>query len=159
MRYDLREDSAKKLVNNAAAAALALTVLAATACQRDATRAASSGIAPTKPLSSLAEADRSRLCDWEAAWAGGYGKVHRCSAESGVGWSESRSECENSLRDEYGSCGATVAEYERCRRDVWSDPCAPGLLDRPTCAALNPCLRSALEAGVRRSKALRAVKP
>ena len=154
-QQELRDDYVSKFFDHAAAVSLMLTVFVVTACKRDAPRTASSGIAPTKSLSSLSQEERSGLCDWEAAWAGGYGKVQPCSADSAVGWNESRSECEASLHDQYGSCSATVAEFESCRRDIWSDPCAGGVLDRPTCAAMNPCLKAALESGVRRRKALK----
>jgi hypothetical protein len=154
-QHGLRDDDVNNFFNHAAAVSLMLTVFVGTACKRDAPRAASSGIAPTKTLSSLSQEERSRLCDWEAPWAGGYGKVHPCSTDSAVGWNESRSECETSLQEQYGSCSATVAEFERCRRDIWSDPCRGGVLDRPTCAAMNPCVKAALAAEVRRRKALK----
>jgi hypothetical protein len=154
-QQELREDYVSNFFNHAATVGLMLMVFVGTACKRDAPRAASSGIAPTKTLSSLAQNERSRLCDWEAPWAGGYGKVHPCSADTAVGWSESRSECETSLHEQYGSCSATVADFERCRREIWSDPCGGGVLDRPTCASISPCLKAALEAEVRRRKALK----
>jgi len=105
----------------------------------------SSGVTAHTPLSSLTEDDRSRLCDWEAAWAGGYGKVHECTEQSSVGAPESRSSCEASLRD-YASCSATVADYERCQRAMWSSPCAPNksIWQRPECAAVSPCIKDAL---------------
>jgi hypothetical protein len=106
----------------------------------------SSGVTADKPLSSLTKEDRSRLCDWEAAWAGGYGKSHECTPHNSVVARESRSSCETSLRDDYASCSATVADYERCERSVWSDPCAvaKSIWERPECAAIAPCIKDAL---------------
>lgn len=128
----------------AAALTFALALIGGAGCQRQ--QPTSSGITADKTLSSLTEEDRSRLCDWEAAWAGGYGKVHECSAHNAVAARESRSACETSLRDDYASCSATVADYERCERSFWSAPCAvtKPIWERPECATIGPCMKDAL---------------
>jgi hypothetical protein len=127
-----------------AALTFALAVLGGAGCQRR--PPASSGVTAHKPLSSLTEEDRSRLCDWEAAWAGGYGEVHECTAHNSVVARESRSSCEISLRDDYASCSATVADYERCERTFWSAPCAvtKPIWERSECVAIGPCMKDAL---------------
>jgi hypothetical protein len=127
-----------------AALTFALALFGGAGCQRQ--QPTSSGVTAHKPLSSLTEEDRSRLCDWEAAWAGGYGKVHECTAQNSVAAPESRSSCEASLRDDYASCSATVADYERCERSIWSAPCAvtKSIWERPECATIAPCIKDAL---------------
>lgn len=127
-----------------AALTFALALFGAAGCQRE--QPMSSGVTAHKTLSSLTQEDRSRLCDWEAAWAGGYGKVHECTAHNSVVARESRSSCETSLRDDYASCSATVADYERCNRSFWSAPCAVAkpIWERQECAAIGPCMKDAL---------------
>lgn len=127
-----------------AALTFALALFGGAGCQRQ--PPTSSGVTAHKTLSSLTEADRSQLCDWEAAWAGGYGKVHECTAHNSVVARESRSTCETSLHDEYASCSATVADYERCERSFWSAPCAVTgpIWERPECATIGPCMKDAL---------------
>jgi hypothetical protein len=131
-------------LHSTAALTFALALVGTAGCQRE--RPTSSGVTAQKPLSSLTKDDRSRLCDWEAAWAGGYGKVHECSAQSSVGARESRSSCETSLRDGYASCSATVADYERCQRSIWSAPCAvtKPIWELPECATIASCMKDAL---------------
>ena len=127
-----------------AALTFALALFGGGGCQRQ--QPTTSGVTAHKPLSSLSEEDRSRLCDWEAAWAGGYGRVHECTAHNSVVARESRSSCEISLRDDYASCSATVADYERCERNFWSAPCAvtKPIWERPECAAIGPCIKDAM---------------
>jgi hypothetical protein len=141
----LRRQVASLRFGVAAALAVALPLFGGAGCQRQ-QPTTSSGVIAHKPLSSLTEEDRSRLCDWEAAWAGGYGKVHECTPHNSVAARESRSSCELSLREDYASCSATVADYERCERNFWSAPCAgtKPIWERPECVAIAPCIKDAL---------------
>jgi hypothetical protein len=140
-----RRQVASFRLGSAAALTLALALFGEAACQRQ-QPSTHSGVTAHKALSSLTAEDRSRLCDWEAAWAGGYGKVHECTAHNSVVARESRSSCETSLRDDYASCRATVADYERCERSFWSNPCAVSkpIWERPECATVGQCMKDAL---------------
>jgi len=95
-----------------------------------------SGITPSKPMTSLTAADIASLCDWGACLQGGYGKSKVCSGTT-VSTPASQATCVGKYRAPKASCTATIADLEPCLHAAQSgDLCASTqtLLGDPVCA-------------------------
>ena len=98
--------------------------------------AATSGVDPEKTLGDLGTSEKKKLCDWEAALHGGYGKTTKCPEGTTVENAPSQADCVK----EMPACAATVAEAEACFKVNAADVCSLPILTAPECAPLRECL-------------------
>ena len=70
-----------------------------------------SGVASSKRLDSLTEAEKATLCDWTNAKLGGYGMSVDCGGGLALEADASQADC---VAEWYTSCAATVAQGEAC---------------------------------------------
>lgn len=73
-----------------------------------------SGVDSSKPLSALTADEKGKLCDWNAAQAGGYGKTMTCSDGTDASNDANQAECVADIP----SCSATVGQFETCTMAV-----------------------------------------
>jgi hypothetical protein len=115
---------------------LVLSAVAACGCEDEPVGA--SGVAPSKPVNGLSDADARRLCDWLAGQTGGYGAAGGCGY---VNVPPSRGDCVAAL----ASCAALVRPVEGCAQKLASagtTACSQAVLDDipafPDCQAATP---------------------
>lgn len=86
-----------------------------------------SGVASSKRLDSLTDAEKALLCDWTNAKLGGYGMSMDCGGGLSLDADASQAEC---VADWFTTCAATVAQGEACANasscaDLIPAACAP----------------------------------
>ncbi len=96
----------------------------------------SSGVAGSKPLSTLTADELGSLCDWVASLYGGYGMKKTCSDGTFSSSEDSRESCTGNPNFE--TCQATVSQLEACIGKVY-DMCGSAL-GTPQCQAFLACL-------------------
>ncbi|MBX3225089.1 MAG: hypothetical protein KF795_31520 [Labilithrix sp.] len=99
--------------------------------------AATSGVDPDKTVGELSANDKKKLCDWQAAVSGGYGKTTKC--DDGLSTSTPKSQAACVQRLNLPSCAATIAQVEACITLDAQDPCAFAILSAPECEPLRAC--------------------
>jgi hypothetical protein len=98
-----------------------------------------SGVESSKPLSALSADEKGKLCDWNAAQAGGYGKTMSCSDGTDASNDANQAECVADVP----SCSATVAQFEACTKAAVTVPLCDQIakiLTASECQALVACL-------------------
>ena len=96
-----------------------------------------SGVDPDKTIGELDASEKKKLCDWQAAVGGGYGKTTKCEGGVSTSTPKSQSACVQELN--IPSCQATVGEVEVCMKVDAQAPCALAVLTAPECESLRAC--------------------
>jgi hypothetical protein len=93
-----------------------------------------SGVASSKRIDSLTDAEKALLCDWTNAKLGGYGGSVDCGGGFSLNADASQAEC---VADWFTTCAATVAQGEACAN---ASSCADPI--PAACAPIASCTRS-----------------
>jgi len=96
-----------------------------------------SGVAGSKTIANLTDADRKKICDWTAALYGGYGRTITCSPTLEITGPADLAECLAEAATVPATCAATVAQAEGCTRTIAS--CSDAV--SADCTALFACLQ------------------
>lgn len=75
-----------------------------------------SGIASSKTLSEVTDADKKKFCDWTATLYGGYGKAITCPENESITGPEDLATCLAQGPQIKADCTVTVAQSEACIR-------------------------------------------
>jgi hypothetical protein len=97
-----------------------------------------SGLDPTRTLSSLNDEERADLCDHTAVLFGGYDAYHTCADGTVVHYRANQQECTRGFQNR--TCAATVGEAEECVRLQSRSDCTIATLESPACKALARCV-------------------
>lgn len=101
-----------------------------------------SGLDANKSLSSLNQAEKKHLCDWQAAKYGGYGTKTKCDGGLTVTNPLNVYEC---IAEIPPSCSAKISEAEACINKTAEDLCA--IVPADECKPLLDCAAAAADAG------------
>lgn len=133
----------KILTASIASLAVAVTAIAAVGCSSSSSSGGSrSGVAESKTIATLTDADRKQLCDWVAAQSGGYGHKTTKTCDGGLMVSETATKdqatCVAGLASAPATCMATVQQAEDCiNAQLAADLCSLTDTVPAACQSLN----------------------
>jgi hypothetical protein len=120
-------------------------LLVASACGGEGTKTGASGLAGSKPLVSLTDAEKGQLCDWMVPKAGSYGNPGSCDLTQPTAtfpfltYPDQAACIEDAVDAGDPDCLATVAELEACVNLL--PPCATltDAANTPACGVISGC--------------------